>query len=346
MLFKKLMTISLCVILLAGCAKRGIYENGQVEEAKVTDRTQAGTILAKMPSPAQKIAVVVYGFEDLTGQFKNNTKYTDYSSAVTKGGHSILVKALLDSGNKRWFTVAERGGLKNLLQERQIIKLMRSEYSAPDGKKLPNLPPLIYGGIMIEGGIISYDSNIATGGAGAIYLGVSGSTEYHKDLITVYLRAINVQNGEVLLSVTSSKTIYSTVFDANFLKYITFDKLFQAEAGFSLNEPVQLGVRQAIETAVYSMIMEGAIDNIWNFKNPVAGNKAIKKYLKRRDGKWRDADGKVLSKWVLIKPSKKKKETKKIKKSFMKPTVKPTVKSIKFSARPTFSAQSYDTLNR
>ncbi|MCK5519201.1 MAG: CsgG/HfaB family protein, partial [Alphaproteobacteria bacterium] len=262
---------------------------------------------------------------------------TDYSSAVTKGGHSILVKALLDSGNKRWFTVAERGGLKNLLQERQIIKLMRSEYRAPDGKKLPNLPPLIYGGIMIEGGIVSYDSNIATGGAGAIYLGVSGSTQYRKDLVTVYLRAINVQNGEVLLSVTSSKTIYSTVFDANFLKYITFDKLFQAEAGFSLNEPVQLGVRQAIETAVYSMIMEGAIDKIWSFQNPVAGNKAIKKYLKRRDGKWRDVDGKVITKWVLTDPPKRGRKT--------KPVKKPSMKPIKSSIKMTFPTQNYDMLN-
>ena len=317
------MIISSCVLLLAGCVSRGVYEHGQVEEANVTDRTQAGTVLAKMPPPAQKIAVVVYGFEDLTGQFKNNTKYTDYSSAVTKGGHSILVKALLDSGDKRWFTVAERGGLKNLLQERQIIKLMRSEYSAPDGKKLPNLPPLIYGGIMIEGGIVSYDSNIATGGAGAIYLGVSGSTQYRKDLVTVYLRAINVQNSEVLLSVTSSKTIYSTVFDANFLKYITFDKLFQAEAGFSLNEPVQLGVRQTIETAVYSMIMEGAIDKIWRFKDPVAGKKAVKKYLKRRNRRWLDTDGKVLPRWILTDPF-----GKRIKK---KPIKRPTIKTVKFS---------------
>ncbi|NBU99771.1 MAG: curli production assembly protein CsgG, partial [Spirochaetia bacterium] len=154
-------------------------------------------------------------------------------------------------------------------------------------KTLPKLPPLVYAGILLDGGIVSYDSNIATGGAGATYLGISGSTKYNRDLVTVSLRAVSVQSGEVLIAVTSSKTIYSTGVDSNLLKYITFDKLFQAEAGFTLNEPVQLAVRQAIETAVYSLIMEGAIDKLWDFKDPEKGKELIKEYLERRDGKKR-----------------------------------------------------------
>jgi len=338
MLFKKFATVSLCILLLAGCSQKSLYKNEQVAEAQVTDRTSAGILLAKLPPPSQKIAVAVYDFQDLTGQFKYNNKYTDYSSAVTKGGHFILIKALLDSGNKRWFTVAERGGLKNLLQERQIINRMRNEYRSHSGKKLPGLPPLVYGGVLIEGGIISYDSNIVTGGAGAAWLGVSGSTQYNRDLVTVSLRAINIQNGEVLLSVTSSKTIYSIAFDANFLKYITFDNLLQSEAGFSINEPTQLAVRQAIETAVYSLIMEGSIDGVWSFKNRIAGKKAINKYLERRDGKIRNPNGKILEGWTLVKPPKKRKEIKLIKKPSMKP--------IKPSFKLTFPTQSYDTLNR
>jgi curli production assembly/transport component CsgG len=274
------------VALLSGChGSSTLYENPLVEQAKVTDRTRAGEILDALPRPVMPVPVVVYDFQDQTGQFKNNGTYTDYSSAVTKGGYSILIKALLDSGEGNWFTVSERGNLKNLLQERQLVKITRSEYAGPNGKKLPNLPPLLYGGMIIEGGIISYDSNVITGGAGAAFLGISGSTQYHRDLVTIYLRAVSVETGKVLLSVTSSKTIYSASLDANYIKYVTIDHLFQSEAGFSLNEPTQLGVRQAVETGVYSLVMEGALKHLWTFKDPRAGRKAMDDYLELRDGK-------------------------------------------------------------
>lgn len=271
-------------LLLAGCSNMDLFDGPMVSEAHVTDHTRAEKVLNDLPQPAQKIPVVAYDFLDQTGQFKENGAYAEYSSAVTKGGYSILIKALLDAGNDRWFTVAERGSLKSLLQERQIIKLTRDQYTGPNGQKLGPLPPMTYGGMMIEGGIISYDSNIITGGAGAAYLGISATAEYHRDLVTVYLRAVNIQNGEVLLSVTSSKTIYSAMLDANLLKYLTIDNLFQSEAGITLNEPTQFGVRQAVETAVYSLIMEGTIKNLWHFADPVAGDKAIRDYIAKRDG--------------------------------------------------------------
>lgn len=283
----KIIILLASVAMLAGCSSantKSVYDNPLVSEAKVTDKTRAGEILAQLPTPKQKIPVVVYDFQDQTGQFKNNGAFTDYSSAVTKGGYSILIKALLDSGERNWFTVSERGGLKNLLQERQIVQMTRGQYMGPNGKKLPNLPPMLYGGMMIEGGIISYDSNVMTGGAGAIFLGIGGAAQYHRDLVTVYLRAVSVQTGEVLLSVTSSKTIYSSSLDANYLKYVTIDHLFQSEAGFTLNEPGQLGVRQAVETAVYSLVMEGAINKLWDFKDHAAGDEAINEYIDRRDG--------------------------------------------------------------
>ena len=283
-MIKKLLTLFLCMSLLPGCSQRTMFENPAVSEAKVTDRTRAGDILAKLPLPAEQLAVAVYDFQDQTGQFRNNGSYTEYSSAVTKGGQAILINALMQAGDDRWFTIAERGGLKNLLQERQIIKLTRNEYLGANGEKLPPLPPMIYGGILLEGGIISYDSNVITGGAGATYLGIGAATQYHRDLVTVYLRAVNIQTGKIIRSVTSSKTVFSTLVDGNLLKYITFDRLLQAEAGFTVNEPTQLAVRQAIETAVYSLIMEGTLHDLWHFKDPVAGKKAIDEYLARRDG--------------------------------------------------------------
>ncbi len=281
----KIAVLLTSVALLTSCGHNAVYENPLVEEAHVTDTTRASEILRCLPLPRQKVPVVAYDFQDLTGQFKNNGTYTEYSSAVTKGGYSILIKALLDSGEGKWFTVSERGGLKNLMQERQIIKITRNQYLGPNGKKLGDLPPLLYGGMLIEGGIISYDSNVLTGGAGAVFLGIGATTQYRRDLVTIYLRAVSVQTGEVLLSVNSSKTVYSSSIDANYNKYVTIDHLFQSEAGITLNEPTQLAVRQAVETAVYSLIMEGAIHDLWSFKNHKAGKEAIDEYIRRRDGK-------------------------------------------------------------
>jgi curli production assembly/transport component CsgG len=276
--------IVVATLSLSGCAFRSLYDNPVVSEAHVTDKTRATDILMNLPEPERPIPAVVYEFLDQTGQFKNNGMYTDYSSAVTRGGYSILVKALLDSGEGKWFMLAERGALKNLLQERQIIKLARVEYNALNtDRRLPDLPPMLYGGTMIEGGIISYDSNVMSGGIGATYLGIGGATQYRRDLVSVYLRAVSIESGRVLLSVQSSKTIYSVSLDGTFMRYLTVGNLFQSEAGFAINEPVQFGVRQAIETAVYSLIMEGAIKHLWEFRDRSAGEQAIEKYIERRD---------------------------------------------------------------
>lgn len=281
MMTNRLIAVSVAMCLCA-CTSKDLYENKYVKEAQVTDTTKAGKILETLPAPDHQVPVVVYEFQDQTGQFKNNETYADYSSAVTKGGLAVLVKALLDTGNGQWFMVSERGGLNNLLKERQIIRSMRQEYSAPDGSHLPDLPPLIYGGMLLEGGIIFYDSNTLTGGAAAGYFGISASTQYRRDIVSVYLRAVNISNGQVILAINSSKTVFSYGVNAGLTRYLAFDKLFETEAGFTVNEPSQLAVRQAIETSVYSLIMEGALKGMWNFTDPNAGQKAIDAYLARK----------------------------------------------------------------
>lgn len=276
---------TILLVILSACNNQSPYDNTVINEAQVTDTTSAGRILTSMPEPSQKLPLVVYDFQDQTGQFKYNDNFSDYSSAVTKGGLSVLLKALLDTGNGKWFLVGERGGLNNLLKERQIIRSMREEFAGPDGEKLPSLPPLVYGGMLLEGGIIFYDSNILTGGVAAGYFGISGSTQYRRDIVSIYLRAIDISSGQVVLSVNSSKTLFSYGVNAGVTRYLSFDKLLEAEAGFTVNEPNQLAVRQAIETAVYSLIMEGDIKKLWSFKDQAAGQKALSEYLKRRDGK-------------------------------------------------------------
>lgn len=281
---KKLLGAGLISLFLTSCSMPELTSVNPLEnEPKVASATKSGNTLLTLPPARQKVVVALYSFEDQTGQYKPSDDITDYSRAVTQGGLAIVSKALLDAGNRSWFTVVERGGLKNLMQERQIIRAMRDQYTLPSGESLPDIGPLLYAGVLLEGGIVSYESNILTGGMGAKWLGVGGSTEYRRDLVTVYLRATSIQTGEVLLSVNTSKTIFSSSLQGGAYRYVSLNRLLELESGVSVNEPPQFAVRQAIEMAVYSMVMEGAIGGLWEFADNNAGAQAIADYINRRD---------------------------------------------------------------
>jgi curli production assembly/transport component CsgG len=90
-----------------------------------------------------------------------------------------------------------------------------------------------------------------------------------------------VQTGEVLTSVTTTKTVYSIGLRANVYKFVSIDKLLQAEAGVTRTEPTQLAVRQAIDLAVYATIMQGAQKGIWNFADQKSGRALLQSYLSK-----------------------------------------------------------------
>jgi len=253
------------LLTLNACASAPVFPG---ERPTLAVKTQSLNELQTLPPPASQLFVAVYAFTDQTGQHKPNDTYADYSFAVTQGATSILMNALYDTGQGKWFDVLERSRLPDLLQERQIIRANRLEFPGPAGTPLPPLGPLHNAGLVFEGGIIGYDSNLLTGGAGANYLGIGASTQYRKDTVAIYLRTISVLTGDVLTSVVANKTIYSVEFNASVNKFVGFNKLLQIETGFSTNEPVQLAVKQAIEEAVYSTVMEGAIRNYWSFADP------------------------------------------------------------------------------
>ena len=57
---------------------------------------------------------------------------------------------------------------------------------------------------------------------------------------------------------TTHKSIASVALEGGVFKYIAVDKILEAEAGITKNEPDQLAIQQAIEKAVYAMAMEAA----------------------------------------------------------------------------------------
>ncbi|WP_052215127.1 CsgG/HfaB family protein [Belnapia sp. F-4-1] len=247
-------------------------------------RTETTDDLRALPPPQRRLDVAVFAFQDQTGQYRPNNNFAEYSFAVTQGGASILVNALKDAGRSQWFSVLERNRLADLFQERQIIRANRAEHTGPDGRPLAPLAPLRNAGILVTGGIIGYDSNVLTGGAGANFLGIGASTEYRRDNVSVYLRAVSVATGEVLVSVTTDKTIYSVGVNGSLHRYVGFNKLLQIEGGVTTNEPRQLAVRQAIEKAVHAMVLDGAERGYWAFASEAEGQKLIRDYRASRDG--------------------------------------------------------------
>lgn len=239
----------------------GIYmgpPGGVQDRSFIGEQTATEKDFDKLPPPKEKIVVGVYKFRDQTGQYKASDLGANWSTAIPQGITTILIKSLEDS---KWFTPVERENIGNLLNERQIIRTTRQEYS--DGTAPNQLPPLLFAGILFEGGVISYDTNILTGGAGARYFGVGGSTEYRQDRITVYLRAVSTSNGKILKTIYTSKTILSQSISASMFRYVDPERLMEAEVGVTNNEPVHMAVTEAINKAVYLMVLEGIKDKLW-----------------------------------------------------------------------------------
>jgi curli production assembly/transport component CsgG len=249
----------LLVAVLPGCANIHM-ELAQEEPVKVTPKQNLMDRLPVLDGPPMTVAV--YGFRDLTGQNKPNDRLALFSKAVTQGAEVFLIKSLQDS--KNWFRVVERVGLDNLIKERQLIRNQREVY---EGKEAKPLKPLTVAGILLEGGIIGYDSNIRSGGNGARFLGIGGSQQYRVDEVTVSLRLISISSGEVLMTNAVTKTIYSTAHNVGVLRFVDAGtKALELENGSALNEPTTYAVRVAIEQAVYELITDGQRKGLWSYR--------------------------------------------------------------------------------
>lgn len=241
--------------------------------------------LRSLPRPTKRIPVAVYGLPDMTGQYVEPTgNVQPLSRAVTQGGGDMLIKALQDAGERRWFTVLDRSRLDDTLKERQIVTEMRRIYRGEDQIPEAVLPPMQHAGIIIQGAITGYDSFTRTGGVGARYLGIGAHSSWQQDTVTVSLRAISTKTSEVLASVSVHKDVASVSAQSGLFRYVEIDEILEMEAGLTLNEPRMLAVQQAIEKAVVALVIEGAELDIWDFSDTALGNALIDKYRKEKYG--------------------------------------------------------------
>ena len=242
-------------LVLCGCESITNTLPPDTSAADIIKQSKTLSEVKSLPPPMGQIPVSVYAFRDQTGQYKPSSGASSFSTAVTQGATSILVQTLSETS---WFLPVEREGLQNILTERKIIRA--DENSGDD------LPPLTTARIIIEGGVISYDTNIRTGGAGVEYFGVGASELFREDLISIYMRAVDVRTGQVLISVSTSKKVLSQEVRAGLFRYVSLKRLLEAETGYTTNEPMFECVKQGIEKAVTELVLRGMEKGVWRAK--------------------------------------------------------------------------------
>jgi curli production assembly/transport component CsgG len=268
---KKYLALSLLAssVLLAGCVggiSPGLNKSGELFRSNAQIEKFANKkVFEDIPALAgDPIPVAVYSFIDKTGQRKATAMGADFSTAVTQGADAYLIKTLSDVGDGKWFRPVERVGIDSLIKERQLIRQMLEQQSGEDAQPLP---PLMVAGLIIEGGIIDYNTNTKTGGNGVRYLGIGPYTQYREDVVVVNIRLVSTQTGEVLNSVTVTKTVLSTSEGVTVFRFFDLGtKAFEVDGQQTSNEAGSYAIRSAIELGVAELIKSGQQKGLWNYK--------------------------------------------------------------------------------
>jgi len=281
----RLIVASFILVFLSGCASTSFpgklsaewcwEKNPKQECIEPPQQVELPTYkkLRELPPAETQPVVAIYTFADLTGQRKASDSGQSFSTAVTQGAKELLIDALKaagagDTGNGTWFRVVERGmSLDNLIRERQIIRSTRQDYEKATGEEQQALQPMLFAGMLFEGGVVGYDTNIETGGNGARYLGIGTTNQYRRDSVTVSLRAVSTLTGEVILNVQTYKTILSVGLAGDVFRFVDMDtKLIELETGMTQNESTTWAVRSAIEAAVLALIEQGDERGFWKIE--------------------------------------------------------------------------------
>lgn len=256
----------LLAILVSSCAvlnkNTDLSLTRNIQPANILDLQSAQ--LAELPPAKRKPVIAVYrdSFQDLTGQRKSNSSFALFSTAVTQAPEALLIRALKHAANGEFFRVVERVGLDNLTKERQLIRSTRENF---DEDK--QLQPLLFAGLLIQGGVINYDTNVQSGGMGARYLGIGTSKQYREDVVTISLRLVSVSTGEVLVETLVSKSIVSTSVSQDVFRFIEAGtELVEIEGGVAENEVGSIALQKAIETGVFNLIEIGIERGYWEYE--------------------------------------------------------------------------------
>lgn len=253
--------LCLSVVLLSSCST---LDNSFPPITSTSKPNVDGLIITELASigePERKPSLAVYltSFTDLTGQRTSRDNFATFSTAITQAPYTYLIYALTQSD---FFNVVERIGLDNLTRERQIIRSTREGFSENQ-----EIMPLSFAGLIVEGGVVSYETSNLSGGTGARYLGIGLTKQYRQDVVTVSLRTVSVSTGKVMTDVLVTKSILSVAIDQNIFRFIANNtELVEIENGRAENESVSIALRAAIETAVLETINIGLEQGYWRLQ--------------------------------------------------------------------------------
>ena len=263
----QLILLCLLVTLLSNCASRNVLEGGGIPHIVIKSSSileLQSEELRDVPPAKRKPVIGIYpnSFKDQTGQRKSNGQFALFSTAITQAPEAFLIRALQHAANGEFFQVAERVGLDSLTKERQLIRSTRETFDEESAVK-----PLLLAGLLIQGGVLSYDANIKSGGVGARFLGIGSSKEYREDLITITLRLVSVSTGEVLIEVLVTKTITSAGLSQDLFRFIDDgSRLIEVEGGVAHNESTSIALQKSIEEGVLEIIKIGITRGYWEYE--------------------------------------------------------------------------------
>ena len=248
---KKIVFIALTTFL-ASCTTQ---DNLEINQPQIVEKIE----YTNNPPENGRIVVGVYSYDDLTGQRKPSDNST-LSTAVTQGAENFLIDGLKEYSNGGWFRVVERKNIDNIIRERQIIRSTRETID----QELTDISPMLYAGILVEGGIIGYDSNVRSGGAGLRVFGAGVSEKYTSHKVTVALRVVSVATSEIIISVIIEKEVLSSTTNTNAIKFFDVQReVLEIEAGMKENEAPSRAVKIAINKAIHELVNKGIEENIW-----------------------------------------------------------------------------------
>ena len=263
----RLLLLFLLVILLSSCASKNLLEGGGlpnivIKKSSILDLQSEE--LKNLPGAERKPVIAIYpnSFMDHTGQRKSNGQFALFSTAITQAPEAYLVRALKHAANGQFFRVTERVGLDSLTKERQIIRSTRESFEEETEVK-----PLLFAGLLIQGGVLSYDTSTKSGGSGARWLGIGSSKQYVENLMTISLRLVSVSTGEILVEVLVTKTILSVSLSQDIFRFIEEGtQLVEVEGGVTETESSSIALQKSIEEGVLQIIKIGIERGYWQYE--------------------------------------------------------------------------------
>ena len=199
------------------------------------------------------LVIGVGEIKDFTGRYSINE-----GNVITQGGSLMLFSALGKLGGT--VRIAER--YDSTIADRELGYMERRQLGdgtphEVDGKKVPWVP--YYGGTIqvsdyyIAGGISEVNYNIASRGAEASLNNIGAKRRTYTQSVAIDLRIVDTRTLLVVDAISLSKQFSGYEVGANTFRFFGLG-LVDINVGSKGQEPLQLGVRAAIEEAAIRLI--------------------------------------------------------------------------------------------